>query len=528
MQALPLYRQGRSAAQALADYGVSDAVKLASNELPFGLLPSVEKALAGALEQAQRYPDHGAVALRERLADRYGVPVAAVAVGGGAIGLLGQLMAAYVGPGDEVVFGDPSFEAYPIFTKLADGAPRRVPLTRQAIDTNRVLAATSEATRLVLLAQPNNPTSTAIAGDDLRRLANELPSTSLLVVDEAYHEFARGRHLVPGTALLDAHPSVVVLRTFSKAYGLAALRVGFALASPDVVEAMDKCLVPFSVNSLAQAAAIAALDEGEELERRVSAVLAERERARAELSHFAFGVPASEANFLWLPAAQAAAQLSVALERRGVVTRPFPGAGVRVTIGAPSEVDRFLGAFGEVVKGELGGRLEAAWALPAGAERKAVETWLVRLLAVEEQLVALEQAGRRAGLTEPDPGGDERWEDAQVWAHLGEFPDYWVNQLLVVLNEGRSGPATFGRTKADRSRRGAVAGARREDVGLYLRRLLGACDHLRAVLSGMDSTDWAARGTHPTLGAMDVPAILEEFLVGHLEEHAAQLKALHA
>ena len=528
LEALPLYRPGRSPAQALADYGVSGAVKLASNELAFGLLPSVEKALADDLGRANRYPDHGAVALRERLADRFGVPVACIGVGAGAVGLLGQLALAYVGPGDAVVFGDPSFEAYPIFTKLAGGAPRPVPLTRQTIDADRFLAASSEATRLVLLAQPNNPTSTAMAGDDLRRLADELPPTCLLVVDEAYHEFARGRHLVAGTALLDTHPNVVVLRTFSKAYGLAALRVGFAVANPDVVEAMDKCLLPFSVNSLAQAAAIAALDESAEVERRVDFVLAERERARAELSHLGFGVPASEANFLWLPAGGTASELAVALERRGVVTRPFLGAGVRVTIGAPSEVDRFLGAFGEVAASELGGRLEVAWALPAGPGQKVVETWLERLHTVEDQLVALEQGGSRAGLTEPDPGGDERWEDTQVWAHLSEFPDYWVNQLQIVLNRAGSGPVPFGRTKADRARRGAIAGAGREDVGSYVHRMLVACDRLRAVLCGMDGTDWAARGTHPTLGAMDVPTILDEFLVGHLEEHTAQLEALHA
>lgn len=157
-----------------------------------------------------------------------------------------------------------------------------------------------------------------------------------------------------------------------------------------------------------------------------------------------------------------------------------------------------------------------------------VGTWLERLHAVEAELIALEQGGTRAGLTEPDPGGDERWECAQIWAHLGEFPDYWVNQLLLVLDEGGSGPVPFGRTKADGPRRSAIAGARPEDVGSYLRRLLVACDRLRAVLRRMDSSDWAARGTHPTLGAMDVPAILEDFLIGHLEEHAAQLEALRA
>jgi len=152
---------------------------------------------------------------------------------------------------------------------------------------------------------------------------------------------------------------------------------------------------------------------------------------------------------------------------------------------------------------------------------------LVRLLAVEGRLIVLERGGTGKGLTEPDPGGAERWTAVEVWAHLGEFPDYWVDQLLLVLGGRRTGAVPFGRTKADPARRAAVAVARRDDIGRYFSGLGGACDRLRALLSTMDDADWAARGVHPTLGEMDVAAILDEFLIGHLEEHAAQLKALN-
>jgi histidinol-phosphate aminotransferase len=524
--ALPLYRPGRSAAQAMADHGLTDAIKLASNELAFGPVPAVSAALARSLDHVNRYPDHRAVALRQRLAEHFDLPVDRVTVGAGSVGLLQQLAMAYVRPGDEVVFGDPSFEAYPIFTRLCGGRPRPVPLSRHTIDVDGILAASTERTRMVLVAQPNNPTGTAVSGRDLRRLAEGLPPTCLLVVDEAYHEFARARHLAPATSLLGRFENVVVLRTFSKAHGLAALRVGLALASPDVVEALDRCLVPFSVNALGQAAALASLEAEDEVEERVRAVVADRERTWGELAQLGFGIPTSEANFLWLPAGTATTELAEGLERKGVVARPFAGAGLRVTVGNAREDDRFLEALAKVVAGGLGERLEAGWPLPTGSRHEAVRSWLSRLAQVGQRLEALAQGGTRAGLTDPDPGGSERWEDVQVWAHLAEFPDYWADQLQVVLDGEAVAPVPFGRTKADPTRRGAVAAARREQVEGYLAAALSACDRLRALLSTMSVSDWRAMGVHPTLGQMGTDAILEEFLVGHLEEHAAQLESL--
>lgn len=346
MGALPSYRPGRSPADVLAEYGVEDAVKLASNELPWGPVPGVAAAIGRAASTVERYPDHRARALRARLGRELGVGPERVAVGAGAVGLLCQLALAYVGPGDEVVRGEPSFEAYPIFTRLAGGDDVAVAARAHRLDAGAMAAAMGPRTRMVLIANPNNPTGTAMPLDAIEGLAASLPGGALLVVDEAYREFVSDPGA--GSALhLAAHrPNVVVLRTFSKAHGLAALRIGYAVADPSVVEALDKVLIPFSVGALAQAAALASLDARREVAQRVTSVVAERERVTAALAAGGWEVPSPQANFVWLPVGQAAGALAAVLEREGLVVRPFPGQGIRVTIGAPHENDRLISALG--------------------------------------------------------------------------------------------------------------------------------------------------------------------------------------
>jgi histidinol-phosphate aminotransferase len=198
--------------------------------------------------------------------------------------------------------------------------------------------------RLVLLANPNNPTGTAVRTEDLRALADALDGSTLLVVDEAYREFVTDPDVPDAVELLGDRPNVCVLRTFSKAYGLAALRVGYLVGHPDVVAAVDRVLPPFAVNGPAQAAAIASLDHREEAMARVAAVVAERDRLAGELRARRFDVPDAQANFVWLACGDAAAPLALALEQRGVVTRPFAGHGIRVTATDRAEGDRFLAA----------------------------------------------------------------------------------------------------------------------------------------------------------------------------------------
>ena len=510
---------------AMAEHGLADAVKLASNELPWAPLPSVQAAITSGAGGVNRYPDHLARELREALAGHVGLPADSIATGCGSVGLLFQLGAAYVEPGDEVVYVWPSFETYPIVTKLAGATPVPVPLRRQTIDADAVVGAMNERTRLVLLATPNNPTGTALRTDGLRRIAEAAPASCLVVVDEAYHELVTGAD-VPDTAGAHRdHPNVVTLRTFSKAYGLAALRVGYAIADPEVVSALDRCLWPFAVNGLGQAAALASLTEHahDELRDVVEQVTGERARVASELRRAGWGVPDAQANFVWLPAGEASVPLFVELEKAGVVTRPFEGVGVRVTVGDFDEGDRFLEAFAEAAP-RVGAAV--AWRLPVADAARRADAWLDRIDGAVERIARSAFGPPPVGLTEPDAGGEERWDAGQVWAHVGEFGGFWLRELHRVLDDGgRAVP--FGRTKKDPGRIAAIQSGRADEPLGHLGNLERSLDGLRALLAELSDEEWGATGRHETLGVMGVERILEEFLVGHVEEHAAQLESLH-
>jgi histidinol-phosphate aminotransferase len=333
MAALPAYVPGRK---------VPGAIVLASNESPYGLLPSVSAVLAQQAAGVSRYPDMTATRLIEAIAAHHGVEPGRVAVGAGSVEVCGQLASATVETGDEVVFGWRAFEAYPIITAVAGGTAVRVPLHDHVHDVDAMAAAVTDRTRLIFLCNPNNPTGTAVGRDELLRLADAIPGEVLLVVDEAYREYVDPDAVPDAFALLGDRANVVITRTFSKAFALAGLRVGYCLAHPDVAAAVRKCQVPFSVSGLAQEAAIAALGDLEEVGRRAKITVAERERVRAELLGLAYDVPPSQANFVWLPLGEESAAFATHCLDGGVVVRPFAGEGVRVTIGTDAENDTFL------------------------------------------------------------------------------------------------------------------------------------------------------------------------------------------
>jgi histidinol-phosphate aminotransferase len=334
MAALPAYVPGRK---------LPDAIVLASNESPYGLLPSVAGVLASHAAGVSRYPDMSSSRLRDAIAAHHGVDASRVAVGAGSVEVVGQIATASVDAGDEIVFGWRAFEAYPIITALVGGVAVKVPLAAGHVhDVDAMAAAVGARTRLVILCNPNNPTGTAVGGDELRRLVDAVPSDVLVVVDEAYREYVDPALVPDAFSLLGDRPNVVITRTFSKAYALAGLRVGYCLASPDVAGAVRKCQVPFSVSALAQEAAIAALADAEEVARRAKLTVAERERVRAALLELGFEVPPSQANFVWLAQGAESAAFAEACLAGGVIVRPFAGEGVRVTIGLDSENDAFL------------------------------------------------------------------------------------------------------------------------------------------------------------------------------------------
>jgi len=343
------YRPGKNVSQAETQHGITDAIKLASNETPWPPLDSIVAAVREAASGVNRYADHRATGLRNRLAGWLDVGSDMVTVGAGSAGLLQQLCLSYVDPGDEVAFPWRSFEIYPVYTQLMGGRAVKVPLDGWSVDLEALANAVGPATKIVFIANPNNPTGTALGTSRLADFLGRIPEDVIVVVDEAYREFRDPSLGDPVADLVDGHANVIVLRTFSKAHGLAGLRVGYGVAQPALIERVDKTQAPFAVNALAQAGAIAAIDAEADIRSRVEAILAERERLVAALRVGGHDLPDPEGNFLWLPFGARTDEIHLGLEQRGVVTRSFPGEGIRVTVGSADQNDRFLATLAEVM-----------------------------------------------------------------------------------------------------------------------------------------------------------------------------------
>jgi histidinol-phosphate aminotransferase len=339
---LPAYVPGKT---------VPGAIKLASNETVFGPLPGVRAAIERAVDGVNRYPDNGCVDLKTALAKHLnsgrvshagGWGPEHIAVGCGSVSLCQQLIQITATAGDEVLFGWRSFEIYPLQVRLAGATAVQVPLTAHTFDLHAMLAAITDRTRLIFVCNPNNPTSTVVDPDALTRFVEAVPSHILIAIDEAYVEYIRDGLLPDSLALVRSRSNVVVLRTFSKAYGLAGLRGGYAAAHPELITALDKAYVPFTATSISQAAAIASLDAADELLARTDAVVAERTRVSEALHAAGFTLPPSQANFVWLPLAERTLDFVQQAAAARVVVRPYGSDGVRVTIGAPEENDAML------------------------------------------------------------------------------------------------------------------------------------------------------------------------------------------
>jgi histidinol-phosphate aminotransferase len=316
--------------------------KLSSNESPFGPLPSVVEAITAAAGQANRYPDNGAAALTEAIASRFAVPAEHIAVGCGSVGVTQQLLEATGEPGAEIIYAWRSFEAYPLLTDLAGAASVRVPLRDQAHDLAAMADAITGQTRMIFVCNPNNPTGTVVHRATLTGFLDRVPANCLVILDEAYREYVRDSDVPDGISLYRDRPNVAVLRTFSKAYGLAGLRIGFMVAHEEVATAARKTMLPFTVNAIAQAAAAASLDAERELLDRVDVVVKERDRVRGELLGQGWTVPPTEANFVWLPLGDDTAGFAAACARRGIGIRPFGAEGARITIGDEAANDVLL------------------------------------------------------------------------------------------------------------------------------------------------------------------------------------------
>ncbi|MEO6471104.1 MAG: histidinol-phosphate transaminase [Aeromicrobium sp.] len=335
LDGIPVYKPGKPAS--------SDVYKLSSNENPYAPLSGVIERATTELGHMNRYPDAGCVALYDALAARLGLTPDHFAAGTGSVAVLFSLLNATCSDGDEVVYAWRSFEAYPIAVELTGARSVRVPLAADAThDLDAMAAAITERTKVVLVCSPNNPTGPIVKAEALDVFLAKVPADVVVVVDEAYVEFVRDPEAVKGLDVLAAHGNVVVLRTFSKAYGLAGLRVGYAIAKPALAEAIRKATAPFSVSDLAQAAAVASLESYDELAKRVGALVIEREAMVKELRAQGWEVPDAQGNFVWLPLGDAALDFAATCDPISV--RPFVGDGVRISVGDAAINSEFLAA----------------------------------------------------------------------------------------------------------------------------------------------------------------------------------------
>jgi len=340
LHSLPAYKAGQ---KLQAKEGL-EVFKLSSNENPYPPLPSVQSAISSAAADIHRYPDPGNTEMIAAISRRFEVPVANIAVGTGSVAVLGHIIEAMCEPGDEVIYAWRSFEAYPIWVQICAATSVQVPLDQHdSHDLQAMLDAITDRTRVIFICTPNNPTGTAVMHKDLEWFLQQVPSEVLVVIDEAYGEFVSDPEVVRGLEFFRSYPNVAVLRTFSKAYGLAGLRVGYVVAPEKVADFVRRTSIPFGVSGPAQAAVVASLEPAAEAEllERVSAIVEERDRILGELRTHGWEIEPQYANFYWLRTGDRTADIKEACEEAGVAVRPFP-EGLRITVGETEANDRVI------------------------------------------------------------------------------------------------------------------------------------------------------------------------------------------
>jgi histidinol-phosphate aminotransferase len=353
VQGLQPYQPGKPIEELERELGVRDIIKLASNENPLGPSPRALQALPSTLADLHRYPDGGAYELKRALATKLGADAAQVTVGNGSNDVLELIARSYVQPGDEVVFSEHAFAVYPLVTLAVGGRPVVVPARDYGHDLDAMAAAVTERTKVIFIANPNNPTGTWLRRDALEAFIHRVPPRVIVVLDEAYFEYVAEADYPNGLQWLAQFPNLVVARTFSKIYGLAGLRIGYGVSHPQVADVLNRVRQPFNVNSVALAAALAALDD--DLHVQASAVLNRRGLQQIADGLRALGLPfiPSVANFVTVEVGDGAAVYQ-SLLRMGVIVRPIGNYGLprhlRVSVGLEPENARFLATLAKVIK----------------------------------------------------------------------------------------------------------------------------------------------------------------------------------
>jgi histidinol-phosphate aminotransferase len=347
------YVPGKPVAELERELGIRNSIKLASNESPLGPSPRVLEVLQAHLADLARYPDGSGLVLRAALARRHGAAPGTITLGNGSNDVLDMVARTFLGPGVEAVLSEHAFAVYPISTQAVGATVRVAPARAYGHDLEAMASLVGERTRVVFIANPNNPTGTWLRASELHGFIAGLPRHVLVVVDEAYFEYVEEPDYPDTSRWLGDFPSLIVTRTFSKAYGLAGLRVGYGLSHPQVAELLNRVRQPFNVNSLALAAAEAALADGEHLALAVALNRDGMAQLMAGCEALGLGYIPSVGNFLTLDLGRPAGPVDQALLREGVITRPVANYGLpnhlRVTVGLPDENERLLGALGRVL-----------------------------------------------------------------------------------------------------------------------------------------------------------------------------------
>lgn len=342
IERLKPYVPGKPVDQVARELGIAQATKLASNENPLGASPKAIDAAARALVETHRYPDAAAYQLRQALAQRLKVAPNELVFGGGSNELLDLVVRTFCQPGDHIVFAEPSFVVYEMSALASNLEYTAVPLVDFRHPLSAMLEACRPETKVVFIANPNNPTGTYVSRAEVESFLSRVSKETFVVLDEAYFEYATAADYPDGLQLRGLHERLIVLRTFSKAYGLAGLRVGYGVLGSTYADYINRVRAPFNVSSVAQAAAVAALEDAEHLQRGIELNARELERVSRALSGLGFTVVPGQANFVYLHVPGRAQQLGNQILERGVITRPTSPDGLRISIGLPEENDRLL------------------------------------------------------------------------------------------------------------------------------------------------------------------------------------------
>ncbi len=347
IRGLPVYVPGRPIEEVERELKIH-AIKLASNENPLGPSPKALEAMKGVMAESHRYPDGGTHQLREKLSRKHGVPSEQILIGLGSSEIIDLAARVLLGPGKTGMTSEGSYAPFSVAIRASGAQLLRVPMRDFAFDLKAMAKAVTPSTRVVYLANPNNPTATAFGAGDLDGFLRSIPADVLVVLDEAYIHYADRADMPDSLEVFRRRENLLVMRTFSKVYGLAGLRIGYGIAQSAVVAAMDRLRTPFNVTSLSQAAALAALDDAEHVARSIASNAAERQRLLAEFAKLGLCAVPSHANFIFLNIGPDAQALSGALLEAGVIVRPLAWMGcpeaIRVSVGTAEENDRLLAA----------------------------------------------------------------------------------------------------------------------------------------------------------------------------------------